>query len=208
MGRNSSSLSHTITSLGLDDSLFSLRFSRSSVPVANPASANQRSLDSHTGAASLSHPLHLFDSPLFYPATSSSSLTPSGQSHAGIVPVSSYRSSLAAATSTHRQTKQALPMSTESDTDPENSLTSHDIISDPTFLRAAAAAAAASGGSASTALFHTLSGRVHHLMNRSGAGSSLSGRFQQYIQGIQVTTDDLNERNEDFLSSRPIRKFD
>ena len=183
MGRNSSPPPHTITSLGSGDALFSFHFSRSSVPAAT---ATHRSLDSHTGAASLSHPLHLFDSPLFYPATS---LTPSGQSHAGIVPVSSYRSSLSAATaSTHRQTKQALPMSTESDTDPENSLTSHDIISDPTFLRAAAAAAAASGGSASTALFHTLSGRVHHLMNRSGAGSSLSGRFQQYIQGIQVKT--------------------
>ena len=158
--------------------------------------ANHRSIDSHTGTATLSHSLPPFDSRLFYPVTSSSSLTPSGQSHAGIVPVSSYRSSLAPA-STHRQTKQALPMSTESDTDPESSLTSHDIISDPTFLRAAAAAAAASGGSASTALFHTLSGRVHHLMNRSSAGSSLSGRFQQYIQGIQVTIDD-----EDHATSR------
>jgi hypothetical protein len=68
-------------------------------------------------------------------------------------------------------------MSTESDTDPDNSPTSRDILADPSFIR---------GGSASAALFHTLSGRVQHLMSRVGGGSSINGRLQQYIQGIQV----------------------
>jgi hypothetical protein len=84
-------------------------------------------------------------------------------------------------------------MSTESDTDPDNtggtmSSSSRDVLSDPAFARAAAAAAAA-GGPTSAALFHTLSGRVQHLMSRVGGGNSLNainGRLQQYMQGIQV----------------------
>ena len=82
-------------------------------------------------------------------------------------------------------------MSTESDTDPDNnggrlSPQPHDIFSDPTFARVAAAAR---GNPTSAALFHTLSGRVHHLMSRVGGGSSfnaINGRLQQYLQGIQV----------------------
>ena len=80
-------------------------------------------------------------------------------------------------------------MSTESDTDPDNSPTARDILSDPNFVRAAT-----SGGSASAALFHTLSGRVQHLMSRVGGGSSINGRLQQYIQGIQVKIPDFLRR--------------
>jgi hypothetical protein len=83
-------------------------------------------------------------------------------------------------------------MSTESDTDPDSngrtmSPSPRDVLSNPAFARAAAAAAA--GGPTSAALFHTLSGRVQHLMSRVGGGSSLNamtGRLQQYMQGIQV----------------------
>jgi hypothetical protein len=57
--------------------------------------------------------------------------------------------------------------------------TDNDILTDPTFARATAS------HPTSAALFHTLSGRVQHLMNRVG-GNSLHGRLQQYIQGIQV----------------------
>lgn len=74
-------------------------------------------------------------------------------------------------------------MSTESDTDPENSLNAHELFSDASFLRAANAAGASS---ASAALFQTLSGRVQHLMNRVSGSHSMNGRLQQYIQGIQV----------------------
>ena len=76
-------------------------------------------------------------------------------------------------------------MSTESDTDPDNSPTARDILSDSSFIRAATSGAS---GSASAALFDTLSGRVQHLVSRVGGGSSINGRLQQYIQGIQVTT--------------------
>ena len=85
-------------------------------------------------------------------------------------------------------------MSTESDTDPDNPIgnmspTPRDVLADPAFARAAAAAAAAAAGSpTSAALFHTLSGRVQHLMSRVGGGSmnAINGRLQQYIHGIQV----------------------
>lgn len=93
-------------------------------------------------------------------------------------------------------------MSTESDTDPDNnartmSPSPRDVLSDPAFARAAAAAAAA-GGPTSAALFHTLSGRVQHLMSRVGGGSSLNamnGRLQQYMQGLQVRYRNARKRD-------------
>lgn len=104
----------------------------------------------------------------------------------------------AASATAHRNLKHTLPMSTESDTDPDSnarsmSSSSRDVLSDPTFARAAAAAAAAAGGPTSAALFHTLSGRVQHLMSRVSGGSSLNaitGRLQQYMHGIQVSIRD------------------
>ncbi|CAF4713904.1 unnamed protein product, partial [Rotaria magnacalcarata] len=68
-------------------------------------------------------------------------------------------------------------MSTESDTDPDTSPSARDILNDSSFGRS---------GSASAALFHTLSGRVQHLMSRVGGGNSINGRLQQYIQNLQV----------------------
>jgi len=149
------------------------------VPVTNNTTGTEsRSCDSNnTGVTSSNNPLHLFNSPAYYHQNSSSPPpSSSAQSYSGIVPTTSYTSPFVA--STQRNLKHSLQMSTESDTDPDNS----DILSDPSFVRAAAS----SGGSASAALFHTLSGRVQHLMNRVGGGSSINGRLQQYIQGIQV----------------------
>jgi hypothetical protein len=147
------------------------------VPVTNTTGTESRSCDSNnTGVTSSNNPLHLFNSPAYYHQNSSSPPpSSSAQSYSGIVPTTSYTSPFVA--STQRNIKQSLQMSTESDTDPDNS----DILADPSFVRAAA-----SGGSASAALFHTLSGRVQHLMSRVGGGSSINGRLQQYIQGIQV----------------------
>jgi hypothetical protein len=170
--------------------------SRSSVPVTNTGGIDGRPCDSNTGVASSTHPLHLFNSPAYYQQTSSPPPSSSAQSYSGVVPTASYTSALvasAASASTHRNTKQSLPMSTESDTDPDNnggnmSPTPRDVLADPAFARAAAAV----GGPTSAALFHTLSGRVQHLMSRVGGGSSanaMNGRLLQYIQGIQVSID-------------------
>ena len=168
------------------------------MPVTNTTGTESRSCDSNnTGVTSSNNPLHLFNSPAYYHQNSSSPPpSSSAQSYSGIVPTTSYTSPFvasAASASTHRNTKQSLLMSTESDTDPDNnsghmSPSPRDVLSDPAFARAAAAAAAA-GGPTSAALFHTLSGRVQHLMSRVGGGSSanaINGRLQQYIQGIQV----------------------
>jgi hypothetical protein len=165
------------------------------VPVTNTGGIDGRPCDSNTSVASSTHPLHLFNSSAYYQQTASPPpSSSSAQSYSGVVPPTSYTSPfVASAASTHRNTKQSLPMSTESDTDPDNnsghmSPSPRDVLSDPAFARAAAAAAAA-GGPTSAALFHTLSGRVQHLMSRVGGGSSanaINGRLQQYIQGIQV----------------------
>lgn len=152
------------------------------MPVTNSTGTENRSCDSNnTGGTTTNNPLHLFNSPAYYHQNSSSPppSSSSAQSYSGIVPTTSYTSPFAA--NIHRNTKHTLQMSTESDTDPDISPTARDILNDPSFVRAAA-----SSGSASAALFHTLSGRVQHLMNRVGGGSSINGRLQQYIQGIQV----------------------
>ncbi len=158
------------------------------MPVTNTTGSESRSCDSNnTGVTSSNNPLHLFNSPAYYQQNSSSPPpSSSAQSYSGIVPTTSYTSPFVA--SVQRNTKQSLQMSTESDTDPDNSPTARDILTDPSFVRAAA-----SGGSASAALFHTLSGRVQHLMSRVGGSSSINGRLQQYIQGIQVKTNFINK---------------
>jgi hypothetical protein len=173
------------------NNFFLMFFSRSSVPVTNTTGSESRSCDTNnTGVTTSNNPLHLFNSPAYYQQNSSSPPpSSSAQSYSGIVPTTSYTSPFVA--SVQRNTKQSLQMSTESDTDPDNSPTARDILSDPSFVRAAAAA---SGGSASAALFHTLSGRVQHLMSRVGGGSSINGRLQQYIQGIQVKEDFINRK--------------
>ncbi|CAF1083349.1 unnamed protein product [Rotaria sordida] len=172
--------------------------SRSSVPVTNTGGIDNRPCDSNSSLPSTTHPLHLFNSSAYYQQTASPPPSSStAQSFSGVVPTASYNSSFLAS-STHRHTKQSLPMSTESDTDPENngghmSSSPRDVLSDPAFARAAAAAAAA-GGPTSAALFHTLSGRVQHLMSRVGGNSSvnaINGRLQQYIQGIQSPDPDV-----------------
>ncbi|CAF1012039.1 unnamed protein product [Adineta ricciae] len=176
--------------------------SRSSVPVNNTGSIDERSCDSNPSVLTSTHPLHLFNSSAYYQQISSPPpSSSSAQSYSGVVPSGSYNSSFvasAASASTHRHLKQSLPMSTESDTDPDNSARTmspspRDVLSDSAFARAAAAAAAA-GGPTSAALFHTLSGRVQHLMSRVGGGSSLNamnGRLQQYMQGLQSSDTDL-----------------
>ncbi|CAF2682302.1 unnamed protein product [Rotaria sp. Silwood2] len=175
--------------------------SRSSVPVTNTGGIDGRPCDSNSSLPSSTHPLHLFNSPAYYQQTASPPPSSSAQSFSGVVPTASYSSPFlasAASASTHRNTKHSLPMSTESDTDPENngghmSPSPRDVLSDPAFARAAAAAAAA-GGPTSAALFHTLSGRVQHLMSRVGGSSSvnaINGRLQQYIQGIQSPDPDV-----------------
>ncbi len=169
---------------------FRLFCSRSSVPVTNATGTESRSCDStNTGGTSLNNPLHLFNSPAYYPHNSSSPppSSSSAQSYSGLGPTTSYTSPFVA--SAQRNLKQSLQMSTESDTDPDNSPTARDILSDPSFVRAAA-----SGGSASAALLNTLSGRVQHLMSRVGGSSSINGRLQQYIQGIQVRMVRLNAK--------------
>jgi hypothetical protein len=154
-------------------------FSRA--PIVNSSGSESQPCPSNIGTVSPSDPLNLFHSPAFYQSTSSPPRsTSSAQSYSGIVPITSYQSPLVA--SAHRHAKASLNMSTESDTDPETSPTSHDLMPDANFLRAAA-----SGGSASAALLQTLSGRVHHLMSRVGGNSSLNARLQQYIQGMQVS---------------------
>lgn len=174
--------------------------SRSSVPVTNTGGFDGRPCDSNTSVPSSTHPLHLFNSTAYYQQAASPSPSSSAQAFSGIVPNASYSSSFLANTasaSAHRSTKQTLAMSTESDTDPENnaghmSPSPRDVLSDPAFARAAAVAAAAGAGPTSAALFHTLSGRVQHLMNRVGGSSSMNainGRLQQFIQGIQVNID-------------------
>ncbi|UJR37286.1 hypothetical protein I4U23_029995 [Adineta vaga] len=163
--------------------------SRSSVPVTNTAGTDNRSCDTtNTGGISSTNPIHLFNSSTYYQQNSSSPppSTSSAQSYSGIVPTTSYTSPLVA--SAHRTTKQSLQMSTESDTDPDNSPTARDILSDPSFRRVATSG---SSGSASAALFHTLSGRVQHLMSRVGGSGSMNGRLQQYIQGIQSPDPDM-----------------
>ncbi|CAF3596770.1 unnamed protein product [Rotaria sp. Silwood1] len=178
--------------------------SRSSVPVTNTGGIDNRPCDTNSSLPSSTHPLHLFNSPAYYQQTASPPpSSSSAQSFSGVVPTASYSSSFLASTasaSTHRNTKQSLPMSTESDTDPENNIghmspSPRDVLSDPAFARAAAAAAAAAaGGPTSAALFHTLSGRVQHLMSRVGGSSSvnaINGRLQQYIQGIQSPDPDV-----------------
>ncbi|CAF1314917.1 unnamed protein product [Adineta steineri] len=175
--------------------------SRSSVPATNTGGIDGRPCDSNTSVASSTHPLHLFNSPAYYHQTGSPPPSSSAQSYSGVVPTVSHSSPLvasAASANTHRNIKQSLPMSTESDTDPDNnggtmSPSPRDVLSDPAFARAAAAAAAA-GGPTGAALFHTLSGRVQHLMSRVGGGSSLNainGRLQQYMQGIQSPDPDV-----------------
>ncbi|CAF3579298.1 unnamed protein product [Rotaria socialis] len=180
--------------------------SRSSVPVTNTGGIDGRPCDSHSSLPSSTHPLHLFNSPAYYQQTASPPPSSSAQSFSGVVPTASYSTPFlasAAAASSHRNTKSTLAMSTESDTDPENNVghtseSPRDVLSDPAFARAASAAAAAAaaggGGSTSAALFHTLSGRVQHLMSRVGGSSSLNainGRLQQYIQGIQSPDPDV-----------------
>jgi hypothetical protein len=171
------------------------------VPVTNTSGIDGRPCDSNTSVASSTHPLQLFNSPAYYQQTGSPPPSSSAQSYSGVVPTASYSSPLVASSasaSTHRNPKHTLPMSTESDTDPDNSggtmgSSSRDVLSDPAFARAAAAAAAA-GGPTSAALFHTLSGRVQHLMSRVSGGSSanaINGRLQQYIQGIQSPDPDV-----------------
>ncbi|UJR08940.1 hypothetical protein I4U23_013192 [Adineta vaga] len=177
--------------------------SRSSVPVTNAGGIDERPCDSNPSVISSTHPLHLFNSSAYYQQTGSPPpSSSSAQSYSGVVPPGSYSSSFvasAASASTHRNLKHSLPMSTESDTDPDNngrtmSPSPRDVLSDPAFARAAAAAAAAAGGPTSAALFHTLSGRVQHLMSRVGGGSSLNamnGRLQQYMQGLQSPDPDV-----------------
>ena len=175
------------------------------MPNTNISGTDGRSCNSNTGLGSSSsavtHPLQFFNSPAYYQQRGSSPPTSSAQSYSGIVPTgSSYSSGLvasAASASTHRHSKVSIPMSTESDTDPENNLghmsptTPRDVLADPAFARAAAAAAAAAAGSPTgAALFHTLSGRVQHLMSRVSGSSmhAMNGRLQQYMQGIQVNS--------------------
>lgn len=168
------------------------------MPVTNTGGIDGRPCDSNSNSSlpSSTHPLHLFNPPAYYQQTASPPPSSSAQSFSGVVQTASYNSPFlpsAASASSHRNSKPTLPMSTESDTDPENpgghmSPSPRDVLSDPAFARVAAAAAAA-GGPTSAALFHTLSGRVQHLMSRVGGSSSMNainGRLQQYIQGIQV----------------------
>ena len=168
------------------------------MPVTNTGSIDGRPCDSNPSVTPSSHPLHLFNSSAYY-QQSTSSPSSSAQSYSGAVPTGSYSSTLvanSASASTHRHPKHTLPMSTESDTDPDNpggmlSSSPRDVLSDPAFARAAAAAAS---GPTSVALFHTLSGRVQHLMSRVSGGSSanaIHGRLQQYMQGIQSSDPDI-----------------
>jgi hypothetical protein len=140
--------------------------------------------------------LQLLNSPAYYQQTGSHPPSSSAQSYSGVVPTASYSSPLVASSvsaSTHRNPKHALPISTKSDTDPDNpggtmGSSSHDVLSDSAFARAAA------GGPKSAALFHTLSGCVQHLMSRVSGDSSanaINGRLQQYIQGIQSPDPDV-----------------
>ena len=128
-------------------------------------------------SAATNHPLHLFHSSPFYHHPQASP-PPSSSSAAPPQPYSSLL---------HRHPKHSLAMSTESDTDPD---TPRDAFA------AAAVAAAAAGSPTSAALFHTLSGRVQHLMSRVGSGSSsslnaMNGRLQQYMQGLQSSDADV-----------------
>ncbi|CAF3685930.1 unnamed protein product [Rotaria sp. Silwood1] len=162
--------------------------SHSSVPVTNITGTDSRSCHTNnTGVTSPNNPLHLFNSSTYYHQNSSSPppSSSSAQTYSGIVPTTSSTSPFVAS-STHRTIKQSLQMSTESDTDPDNSPTARDILNDTSFARSAA-----SSGSASAALFHTLSGRVQHLMSRVGGGSPINGRLQQYIQGLQSSDPDV-----------------
>ncbi|CAF0758204.1 unnamed protein product [Rotaria sordida] len=165
--------------------------SRSSVPVTNITGTENRSChtNNNTGVTSSNNnPLHLFNSSTYYHQNSSSPppSSSSAQTYSGIVPTTSSTSPFLTSSSAHRTTKQSIQMSTESDTDPDNSPTTRDILNDSNFVRSAA-----SSGSASAALFHTLSGRVQHLMSRVGGGSSINGRLQQYIQGLQSSDPDV-----------------
>lgn len=149
------------------------------MPAANSIGTENRSCDStNTGViSSTNNPLHSSGATAAsYHQNSSSSPPPSSSSaqiYSGLVPPTSFL------------TKQSLQMSTESDTDPDNSPTARDILADPLFARAS------SGSSTGAALFHTLSGRVQHLMSRVGGGGSVNGRLQQYIQGIQSADPDV-----------------
>ncbi|CAF5188959.1 unnamed protein product, partial [Rotaria magnacalcarata] len=160
-------------------------FSRSSAPVSTIAGTESRPCHSNsTGVASTGNPLHLFNSPAYYHPNSSSPppSSSSAQSYSGIVPTTSSTSPFVASAIPHRNTKQPLQMSTESDTDPDTSPSARDILNDSSFGRS---------GSASAALFHTLSGRVQHLMSRVGGGNSINGRLQQYIQNLQSPDPDV-----------------
>ncbi|CAF2098013.1 unnamed protein product [Rotaria magnacalcarata] len=159
--------------------------SRSSAPVSTIAGTESRPCHSNsTGVASTGNPLHLFNSPAYYHPNSSSPppSSSSAQSYSGIVPTTSSTSPFVASAIPHRNTKQPLQMSTESDTDPDTSPSARDILNDSSFGRS---------GSASAALFHTLSGRVQHLMSRVGGGNSINGRLQQYIQNLQSPDPDV-----------------
>lgn len=150
----------------------------------------------NTGVESTNNPFNLFHTPTsFYPNSSSPPpSSSSAQSYSGIVPSTSL---FIPNTSHRRHAKHTLQMSTESDTDPDNSPTGRDILNDSSLGRS---------GSASAALFHTLSGRVQHLMSRVGGGSSMNGRIQQYIQGLQVNLISVELRRHYFsciLVSRP-----
>ena len=148
------------------------------MPITNITGTENRSCNSNnTGVAPSNNPLHLFGYHRNFSSPLSSS--PSAQSYSGIIPIRTSTSPLV--TSPHRNTKHSLHMSTESDTDPDNSPAGHDILSDSNFARGST-----NSGLSSASLFYTLSGRVQNLMNRAGGGSSMSGRLQQYIQGIQV----------------------
>ena len=165
-----------------DDALsfFPLSSSISRLPALTNSNPSETRLCDSSHPSSSDPPIHLFHSPTYFPSSSSPPRSASSaQSYSGLVPNSSNRNPSAATTTA----KPSLTMSTESDTDPETSPTSRDIITDPSFLRAAA-----SSGSASAAFLQTLSGRVHHLMSRVGGNSSLNSRLQQYIQGMQVTS--------------------
>lgn len=177
--------------------------SRSTVPNSNISGTEGRPCNSNSGltstssATTVTHPLQFFNSPAYYQQRGSPPPASSAQSYSGVVAAGSYSSGLVASAvsaSNHRHSKISMPLSAESDTDPEHNIghlspTPRDVLADPTFARAAAAAAAAAAGSPTgAALFHTLSGRVQHLMSRVGGSSinAMNGRLQQYMQGIQV----------------------
>ena len=151
----------------------------------NTTGTESRSCDStNTGVTSSNNPLHLFNSPAYYQQNSSSPppSSSSAQSYSGVVPPASYTFSISCQFSISKYTSKSqtfiskcllkvIPIQII-----RLEILVHHLVMfylTQAFARAAAAAAAAAGGPTSAALFHTLSGRVQHLMSRVGGGSSI-----------------------------------